>query len=527
MLAAALAGHFGFAARIPAASGTTPPSAAAPAAAPHPSILLVTLDTLRADHTSVYGYSRRTTPRLEDVARAGVVLELAYAPMATTTPSHATMFTALAPRSHGVTRNGHRLAADRVTLAEILARNGYRTGAVVSSYPLHREFGLAQGFATYDDHFEPGKGSKSKALGKAETVWEGIRVEGEFDRRGDDTRARAVAWLEQQGYLPPATQPTGAPPADVGSPGGAPPRAASASNAPADRPAPGAPAAGAPGQAAPATRPPFFLWVHFFDPHHPYDPPEEDAALFRPQSPSPTAIEQEIAAYDGDIHFADRQLGQLLDRMDAAGILDETLVVVVGDHGEGLLDHGWMFHGLMIYEEAVRVPLVLRWPRALPAGRRVATPAQLVDLAPTILDLAGLAERPPTTQGASIVPWLRGERPEDPERPVFVQRRSYDARVVEGRRVAGEKLAVRAGRWKYIEAREEDSFELYDLEQDPRELDNQHSRRPEEARRLAARLHEWRAGADATTPAANGSEAASQSVSEESARRLRALGYVQ
>src|SRR5262249_52183388 len=123
------------------------------AAVRRPNVLLVTLDTTRADHTSAYGYRRPTTPRLAQLAQEGVRFQIAYAPMAATTPSHATIFTALEPRTHGVLRNGASLASSRLTLAEVLERHGYQTGAVVSAYPLHRTFGLARGFDTYDDDF--------------------------------------------------------------------------------------------------------------------------------------------------------------------------------------------------------------------------------------------------------------------------------------------------------------------------------------------------------------------------------------
>lgn len=440
----------------------------------HPDILLVTFDTTRADHTSAYGYHRPTTPRIEEVARDGIQLDAAYAPMATTTPSHASMFTSLVPRTHGLTRNGMSLSGKPVTLAEILDRAGYRTHAVVSSYPVSREFGLARGFATYDDHFEEGQGSKvDSKRGSGETRWEGMIVKGAFDRRGNVTREHAIDWLETNGGLAPAEK---------------------------------------------SGRPPYFLWVHFFDPHHPYNPPADEAALFPPEGDSELA--GQIARYDADIHFADRQLGILLDRLRAAGTLDRTLVVVAGDHGEGLGDHGWLFHGLMIYEEAVHVPLIVRWPAGLPRGRHQPAPVELIDLAPTILDLAGVAERPPAAQGKSIAPVLRGTAKDDPERLIFLERRSYVGKEFEGRNVSGEKTAVRAGRWKYIEAPAENDFELYDLSSDPKELDNRYDAERETATRLADMLAAWRR----TTPVAPPEQAP---VKPDSAEKLRALGYVQ
>ena len=431
---------------------------------PPPPILLVTFDTLRADHCSAYGYGRPTTPTLERLARKGVLFETAYAPMATTTPSHATMLTGLLPREHGLVRNGEALPPGQRILAEVLELAGYRTAAFVSSFALDHRFGLARGFETYDDDFGPAMVARTEP-------WEGHRVEQAFDRTADKTCRRALDWLGAQGYLGP--------------------------------PVPG--------------RRPFFLWVHFFDPHDPYTPPEAHAALFPPLGPKPSELDRQIAHYDAEIHFADAELGRLLDELDHFGLLAQTMSIVAGDHGEGLMQHGHMGHGLMIYEEAVRVPLVVHWPRALPGPRRVAGPVQLLDITPTVLDLLG---KPLDTLGhaRSLAPILRGRDSPDPAREVFLQRRRYETETVGTVHVKGEKTAVRQGRWKYIEAPEEGTHELYDLAADPHELLNLYGPSVVEASLLAGKLQAWRQSV-APPPVL--------SVSEEDARRLRSLGYVQ
>ncbi|MGH7898499.1 MAG: sulfatase-like hydrolase/transferase, partial [Candidatus Binatia bacterium] len=223
-----------------------------------PNILLVTIDTLRADHCSTYGYARPTTPRLSELAASGVRFEVAYAPMATTGPSHGTMFTSLLPRSHGVLKNGLTLSDRPPTLAAALLAAGYRTAAVVSSYAVHRRFGLGRGFLTYDDDFTGARPSLTHKV-----FWEGHEVPGPFDRRADETRAKAVDWLERQGYL----------------------------------------------EARRSALPPFFLWVHFFDPHSPYDPPEPHRGRFALPSRDVAELDREIAAYDGEAHFADEEMG--------------------------------------------------------------------------------------------------------------------------------------------------------------------------------------------------------------------------
>ncbi|MEW6273018.1 MAG: sulfatase, partial [Thermodesulfobacteriota bacterium] len=444
------------------------PESAATAPA-RPSVLLVTLDTTRADHTSAYGYDRPTTPRLEQVVRDGVRFEVAYAPMATTLPSHATMFTGLLPRSHGTLKNGLAVDTSLPLLAEVLQKEGYRTAAFLGSFAVASRFGLARGFEVYDDDFRNGE-----CKWEIER-WEGHKLEAEFCRRGDLTRARAEKWLAANGYLA----------REAGS------------------------------------KPPFFLWIHFFDPHNPYDPPPEHARLFPPRGDAPTELDRDIAAYDAEIHFADQEVGKLLDALAAAGRLDDTLVIVAGDHGEGLMDHGWMLHGLQIYEESVRIPFVLRWPARLPRGRSVAGPVELTDLAPTILEVVG-ASMPASdrrAEGKSLIAAATGKEAPDPRRRVLLQRRFYAVDSERGVPVKGDKHAVRVGRWKYIAAPEENTFELYDLLGDPREQRNLATEKPAERERLAAALAAWLAAPVVAAPP--------RGVSEEDAKRLEALGYVQ
>ena len=240
----------------------------------------------------------------------------------------------------------------------------------------------------------------------------------------------------------------------------------------------------------------------------------------RPEgTPRPTEpLAREIWRYDGEIRFADDGIGKLVDTLDAAGLRDSTLVVVVGDHGEGLGDHGRMEHGVNIYEEAVRVPLLVRFPPTIPAGLDVAGPLPLVDLTPTILDVALGVERREGLQGESQLRLLTGRAKPEPDRQIFLQRRHYDPGSRGGGGIAGEKFAVRVERWKYLLAEEEKTRELYDLAADPNELHNVLEQHPEQARRLETVLATWRRSQ-------NG--ARHQALSPEDVERLKALGYVQ
>lgn len=432
---------------------------------PRPNVLLISMDTTRADHLSVYGYGRPTSARLSDLAEEGVRVEEAYAPSATTGPSHATLFTAVPPMAHGVRKNGLSLDAVQTTLAERLSERGFETGAVVSSFVLSARFGYGQGFGTYDEDFSRADTPETT------TIWEGEEIVGRFYGSADDTTRRAVQWLR--------------------------------------------------GRSRPER--PFFLFVHYFDPHDPYVPPSGYRPPFEPTRKEALKLNRTIFLYDTLLAFTDREIGRLLDALEEDGIADDTLVIVTGDHGEGLMAHGHMYHGVHVYEEAVRVPLILRWPGRIPAGRVVSTPFALVDLAPTILELVGepgagvLAPR-------GIAPLLLGQ-PVDPPaeaEPIFLYRRHYsgDEEAGDGPYAVGEMFAVREGRWKLIEGPEEGTLELFDLERDPGERTNRAADEPERTARLRARIAEWRtrwSGPDIAVP----------TLSEDDRERLRAMGYVE
>ncbi len=437
-----------------------------------PNLLLITLDTTRRDHCSIYGYERGTTPNLVMLAEQGARFDLAYAPMSVTGPTHATIFTSMYPVAHGVIKNALQLVPEHQTLAETLAENGYQTSAVVSSFALNGRFGYAQGFEEYDDEFGQAKPTFTNEF------WEDDLDQGGFDRRAHDTTRQAVTWLSEHRnrYRP------------------------------------------------------FFLFVHYFDPHAPYVPPVPFAELYVDPNDRSEHLKYLIDLYDAEIAFTDWQVGVLLAALGKLGLENNTLVVLVGDHGEGLMQHGYLLHGPNIYEEAVRVPLMVRWPNQIPAGQVLSAPVEMVDLSPTILDLLGVKPPPVPIQGRSLAAALRGEEELDSERPVYLHRRPYNERTlktlpkynpqgVDSIRVAGQKYGIRVGKWKYIEGAEEGTKELFDLEADPGEESNLYSTRLEKAAELASQLESWRRS---HTPAG----LVHVPVSEEDKRRLHALGYV-
>jgi len=423
-----------------------------------PNLLLITLDTVRADRCSAYGHRRPTTPTLERLASEGVLFEQAYAPLPATLPSVSTMFTGQRPRSHGVERNGEVLPEAAVTLAERLAAAGYRTSAVVSSFVLTRRFGVAQGFEAFDDSFP---GTRGELLAPQ---WEGFRVEGAFDQDSAVTSAEAVQALSALA-------------------------------------------------AGPA---PFFLWVHVFDPHWPYRPAPH--FQFEPHERAPVA-------YDGEIREADAAVGAVLAELERSGAASTTLVAVVADHGEGLMQHGWMEHGLQVYEEAVRVPWVMRLPGRIAPGTRVQPPVELADLSPTLLALlripAAASPLAPRFEGRDLTSTLERGVGLPRDHPVFLQRMLYASSRVGDVEVKGGEFAVRRGSMKYIEARQEGRRELFDLETDPRETRNLAEARSLEADQLAALLRSW-----ADEP--RGTTALRPETPDSDVREgLRALGYVE
>jgi arylsulfatase A-like enzyme len=416
-----------------------------------PDVLVISIDTLRADHTSLYGYERRTTPELERLAGEGVLFALAYAPTATTAPSHATLFTGRPPMDHGVERNGQPLVDDAHTLAEHLAGTGYTTAAFISSFVLNHKFGFAQGFEVYDDDFR----HLTDGRERRERLWHGQPVAGVFQRPAQATTERALGWID--------AEPTGI---DA----------------------------------------------------------QPDAQAYEEES-----LAWLVARYDALILSVDEHVGQLVDRFEASAGRDGALVVVTSDHGEGFLEHGWRSHGVQIYEEAVRIPLLLRWRGHLAEPRVLSTPASLVDLAPTLLGLLQL----PTEgmRGADLLD-LGDERTR--ERPVFLERQTYDQ---DGKvaaiplhtlgdltlggdvLVVGRKFGVRSDRWKYLEALEEEPpRELYDLTEDPGETRNLAGAEAEVVTHLSGLIADWRSSREGDPPRA-------PVLSEEVERQLEALGY--
>jgi arylsulfatase A-like enzyme/Flp pilus assembly protein TadD len=403
-----------------------------------PNVLLVTIDTLRADRIGI-----GMAPTLDRLAADSLQFTQARTAVPLTLPSHTTVFTGLWPPAHGVRENGvDRLSDRHPTVARLLHDAGYRTAAFVGAYVLDHRFGLSQGFDTYDDHIprDPNASERLEAERPASAVIDG-----------------ALAWLESSS-----------------------------------------------GPAVSGTSAPFFLWIHLYDPHAPYDAPAaflERVRVVEAARPEPDT--GDALRYDAEVAYADAQIDRVLQRLRAKALFDRTLIIVAGDHGEGLDEHGERTHGMLLYDATLRVPLIVSAP-GRPAMRRTDF-VSLVDLAPTMLHATGIAV-PQAMTGRDLLAAVRPPRAVD----VYAE--------TDYPRVAGWSplQALTDGRWKAIRAGR--AAEVYDLQNDPAEQHDLAAAQRPIAAAMGARIDDIRAAGGARPPGGT--------VSDETAERLGALGYV-
>ncbi len=391
-------------------------------------VVLISIDTCRADHLSCYGHSLPTTPNIDAIAHEGVMFTRAQSTNPITLPAHCSLLTGTDPTCHGVHLNqNHGLADSHTTLAEILHDHGYQTGAFIGAFPLHSRFGLDQGFDTYDEQFG----------GQA----------GEFffnERVAQQVVNGSISWLEQQRDKP------------------------------------------------------FFLFIHTFDPHAPYAPPEPFASRFREDQ------------YAGEIAYTDFCIGQVIAKLKQLDLFDSTLIIITADHGESRGEHDEATHLFFIYQSTVRVPLIIKAPGCA-AGRKVDDAVGLIDIVPTVLHLLGLSV-PPQVQGVDLGGYL-GDRVEPLE-----DRYLYSETLDPARFDCCPLRGLVHGKWHYIWSVKP---ELYDLNRDPGEKHNLVEDEPEKAKLLQSRLQELLADQHRKA-----GERRSFVPDQETVRRLQSLGYV-
>jgi len=528
--------------------GSAPPASEAP-----PNLLLITVDTLRADRLGAYGYADARTPTLDALAREGVLFESAFAPVPRTTQAVASLFTSLHAHEHGVLEIGERLPASAVTLAERLSERGWATAGISANGAASGLQGLDQGF----DHFLGIDDLRRRHP---------LRRSGRPPRPGQIERAQAVTREALQWLASRAEEP-------------------------------------------------WFLWLLYMEPHYRYEPPPAwtegvvshrhwfyravfpagNAGIYFDLDGRSSAAREDLSRfYDGEVAFVDSWVGKLLEVVRRRVGGERTLVVFTADHGESLGEHGYFYeHGTYVYQPTVRVPLVVHWPEVVPAGRRVQAPASLLDVAPTAAALLGVDLADAGLSGADLSPAVLGRAPA-PERVLFAESGSALHPQAPGRAVGGRRLGrptkpvfqyVRRGPWVAMRTEDRDSvalyhveadpslsrdrsasepailrelrerldgvdilagrwrmasdgrfklvripeldgvrYALYDLERDPGELRNLVSERPAIAARLRAPLERWTREALA---AASAPGAFSSQEEAETRERLRALGYLE
>jgi arylsulfatase A-like enzyme/Flp pilus assembly protein TadD len=411
------------------------------AAVPRPNVILITLDTTRADRMGFLGSTRGLTPNLDAMAKHGIVFGRAYAHVPITTASHTTILTGTYPQFNHVNDFGIPLAKQLPYLPDLLHHNGYQTGAFVGSLILDPLDGTAPGFDRGFDVYDAGFHLRRHGADRYQTV----------ERRAEVVVNHALAWLSQL--------PNG----------------------------------------------PFFLWIHLYDAHDPYDPPEPYKSRYAAQP------------YDGEIAYADSAVGKLLDALRKHGIYDETLIAVMADHGESLGAHGENTHGIFLYDETLHVPLLMKLPLNRYGGKRIETRVGLVDVAPTILQGSGVAV-PKEMQGESLLALLRPGTPDARAVAGTPQDRPAYAETDYPHRAFGwsSLRALRAGKYLYIQAPQR---ELYDQAADPQEARNLAEGAKAVADTLGSQLDEFRQKTSQSLVALAKPDA-------EQMQKLQALGYV-
>lgn len=403
-------------------------------AADPPSVILITIDTVRADRMGFLGSTRGLTPQLDALARQGVVFERAYSQAPLTPVSHATILSGTYPSFHGVRDFGSRLPASPPYLPDLFRARGYRTAAFVSSIILDPQNGFApgfeRGFDTYDAGFHRNKRGESRI--------------GSIQRRGEETVTRALAWLEKNRQKP------------------------------------------------------VFLWIHIWDAHDPYDPPEPFKGRYAD------------APYDGCVAYVDDTVGKLFAGLRSARVYDGAVIAVMSDHGESLGDHGENTHGVFLYDSTIRVPLLVKFPEVRFAGLRVPARVSLVDVAPTILKVVQ-APVPAAMQGHSFLSLIGTKSAGD--------RASFAENEYSHRGFGWSSLeALRTGNFLFVKA---PAPELYDYTQDSGQDRNLFEKNKLTAVRIAAELDGFAKRAGANAP-----QAARASLDAQSVEKLRAMGYM-
>ncbi len=454
-----------------------------------PNIILIVLDTVRADRLSCYGYHRKTSPCLDKIAAEGVLYEQAITPANWTLPSHVSMFTGLFPSKHGAHRAHQRLDTQYMTLAELLTKAGYRTAGFSSIDWLEEKTGANRGFSEYY-----GRAFRQSQLRNTSGS---KRVN---DKRSNEISQEVQEWLKNRNN-------------DT----------------------------------------PFFLFVNLFDAHNPYNPPEPHRSLFLHEGDSGRIpqLNWDITKYyagaarmdnkdfslmsnlyDGGVHYVDSVAGELVEFFRDQGILDESILFITSDHGENIGDHGHWGHRYCLYDSLIRVPLIIRYPGIFEGGKRPDNYVQTVDIYPTVMDLLSIDREDvcKELQGETLFPSALGSRKREFTLSEFMPKpdlRYYDGYPEFDASVFAYGLtAIRYNGYKLIWS-STGRHELYDLTSDPGEARNVYSDWPDKVSELSQFLKQWQMSFEASGQVQSYSLQSDPEVDEDIKNKLKALGYVE
>ena len=378
-------------------------------------IVIISIDTCRADRLSCYGYTPKTTPNIDEIAKKGILFENVISPVPTTLPAHSSMLTGTIPPYHGVHDNvGDILGDSSITLAEVLKQNGFATAAFVSTFVLDSKFGMKQGFDVYDDDFSQAR----NAIGMLERI-------------GEETNAQALDWLDKH------------------------------------------------------QKEEFFLFLHYYDPHHPYQPPEQFESKMRTAfKDAKLDLNEEqkehldmVIRYAAEISYVDYCIGQVIEKLKSLDLYDSALVIITADHGESLYEHKEKTHAYYTYQSTIAVPLIFKLPGG-PQGLRIKDNAGLVDIVPTVCSLLDITP-PPVLHGKDLSPQFSAKNAPSPERTFYAES------FLPTQYQCNPLLAVVNDRYKYIHTTVP---EFYDLDHDPGELNNVIAQHPKRARMMKGQL---------------------------------------
>lgn len=416
-----------------------------------PNVILISVDALRADHLSCYGYQRDTTPNIDRLASEGVLFSQAISQGIGTLESHMSMLTSLYPHTHGLNHARQTLDDSKVTLAEILKDNGYFTVAFTGGSYMDARYGFSQGFDIYDDS----GGGIEKQIPRIFNALEKNR-----NKR-------------------------------------------------------------------------FFIFIHTYDVHAPYNPPEPYDKLYTlPQSNFNPSVEnlravidkkatltdddlrRIIALYDGGIRYVDEHIGRLLKKLDELGLSDKTLIIITADHGEEFMEHGSLMHEWQLYDELIHVPFIMRFKEKIGKGQIIRNQVQSIDIMPTVLDILGISLNK-EAEGTNLVPLINGV--ESINRAAYTECLGWPGFGI-------NLYSIRTERFKFIytiSKAKGPSVELYNLKNDPGETMNLAFKKPQLAEKLKKHLFDHIGSAEELFREGNGQ------IDEELRKRLKSLGYLQ